>query len=70
MYEDDLKHVEFVVYCVETYKGIKKINGNAAYQLLRDAGAIEYIDSNYEALHTFSDESIVWNIDEFLRNRI
>jgi hypothetical protein len=34
---------------------------------LKSAGAIEYIDENYAALHTFGDEHIVWNIDEFLK---
>jgi hypothetical protein len=68
MKENDLKNTEFVIYCIETYKGRKNINGKAVYQLLKSAGAIEYIDKNYAALHTFGDEHIVWNIDEFLKN--
>ena len=70
MIENDLKHYEFVIYCVETYKGIKNLDGKAAYKLLKDAGAIEYIDNNYDALHTFGDENIVWNIDEYLKNHL
>jgi hypothetical protein len=68
MYEDDLKHTEFVIYCIETYKGKKKLDGKTAYQNLKKAGAIEYIDKNYGALHTFGDEHIVWNIDEYMKN--
>ena len=68
MDEKDLKHLEFVIYCVETYKGMKNLDGKMVYQNLKEAGAIEYIDENYEALHTFGNESIVWNIDEYLRN--
>jgi len=68
MHGDDHKHIEFVVYCVETYKGMKNLDGKTTYQTLKEAGAIEYIDSNFEALHTFGDENIVWNIDEYLRN--
>jgi len=68
MEKGDLKHMEFVVYCVETYKGRKNLDGRTAYQTLKDAGAIEYIDENYGALHTFGDEHIVWNIDEYLKN--
>ena len=63
----DIKNTEFVVYCIETYKGKKNMDGKAAYQKLQKAGAIDYIDDNYEALHTFGDENIVWNIDEFLK---
>lgn len=66
MAENDLNHTEFVIYCIETYKGFKNIDGKAAYQKLKEAGAIEYIDKNYNALHTFGDEHIVWNIDEYL----
>ena len=69
MDEKDLKHLEFVIYCVETYKGVKNLDGKTAYRSLYDTGAIEYIDENYEALHTFGNENIVWNIDEYLKNQ-
>lgn len=68
MRDNDLMHTEFVVYCVETYKSRKKLDGKTAYGQLEKAGAIEYIDTNYDALHTFGDEQIVWNIDEFIKN--
>ena len=69
MKENDLQHIEFVVYCIETYKGRKDLDGKTAYQRLKSSGAIEYIDKNYAALHTFGDDHIVWNIDEYLRAR-
>ena len=69
MINDDLKHIEFVIYCIETYKGKKNLNGKVIYENFKNTGAIEYIDKNYEALHTFGDEHIIWNIDEFLNNK-
>jgi len=69
MDKKDLEHIEFVVYCVETYKNRKQINGADAYKRLNDAGAIEYISENYDALHTFGDDQIIWNIDQYLLNR-
>ena len=66
----ELKHLEFIIYCVETYKGIKNMDGRTVYQRLQEAGAIDYIDDNYEALHTFGDENIVWNIDDYLNNHV
>ena len=66
MLEDDLKHTEFVIYCIETYKGRKSLDGKTAYRQLKESGAIDYIDNNYEALHTFGDDQIVWNIDEYM----
>ena len=68
MYENDLNHIEFIIYCIETYKGQKKIDGKSVYQKFCEKGVIEYIDENYNALHTFGDEHIVWNIDEYLKN--
>ena len=67
MPEKDLQHTEFVMYCIETYKGKKSLDGKTAYQTLKESGAIDYIDSNYDALHTFGDEYLVWNIDEYLK---
>ena len=69
MDNNDLKHTEFVVYCIEIYKHNKNMDGKATYTRLKKADAIEYIDTNYDALHTFGDDQIIWNIDEFLKNR-
>jgi len=68
MNTDDLKHMEFVIYCIETYKGRKNLDGKAAYQKLNKTGAIDYNDNNYNALHTFGDEHIIWNIEEYLKD--
>ena len=68
MDKKNLTHTEFVVYCIETYRGKKNMDGKAAYKKLKEAGAVEYIDTNFGALHTFGDEYIVWNIDEYLKN--
>ena len=65
---NDYSHIEFVVYCIETYKGKKNLSGRTAFNKLKETGAIEYIDNNYNALHTFGDDYIVWNVDEFMRN--
>ena len=70
MNENDLIHTEFVVYCIETYKSRKDLDGKTVYKKLKETGAIEYIDENYNALHTFGDDYIVWNIDEFLKNHL
>ena len=68
MQASDLNHTEFIIYCVETYKGRKNIDGYTAYQRLKATGALEYISVNYDALHTFGDDQIVWNIDEFMKS--
>ena len=67
--QNDLTQIAFVMYCVEAYKSAKKLNGNKAYRILKEADAIRFIDNNYEALHTFGDAEIVWNIDEYMAHR-
>jgi hypothetical protein len=61
-----LKHLEFVVYCIETYRAAKGINGRIIFNELLNSKAINYIDEVYDALHTFGDKQIVWNIDDYL----
>lgn len=63
-----MKHIEFIIYCIETYKAAKKLSGQEAYNILRETGTVDYIDRCYDALHTFGDEAIVWNIDEHINN--
>lgn len=68
MEKKEIRHLDFVMYCIETYKGMKNMEGASVYHQFEETGAIEYIDDNYDALHTFSDENIVWNIDNYLNN--
>lgn len=64
-----MKHIDFIIYCIETYKASKNLSGQEAYNTLQKTGAVDYIDECYEALHTFGDEAIVWNIDERINNQ-
>jgi len=64
--ENDYKNLAFIVYCIETYKCRKNMDGSAVYALFYDNGALDYINGCYDALHTFGDTEIVRNIDEFL----
>lgn len=66
MQKDDFINLDFIVYCIETYKGHKDMDGNSVYTLFQYAGALKYIDDSYDVLHTFGDIEIVRNIDEFL----
>jgi len=64
-----LKHIDFVVYCIEIYRNAKGLNGRVAFNELLKTKAINYIDESYDTLHTFGDEHIVWNIDDYLAHR-
>ena len=64
-----LKNIDFVVYCIEIYKNAKGLNGRIAFNELLKTKAINYIDECYDVLHTFGDDHIVWNIDDYLVHR-
>lgn len=66
MQTSDLNRLDFIVYCIETYKAHKNLDGSSVYTLFQNTCALKYIDDCYDALHTFGDEEIVRNIDEFL----
>jgi len=59
----------FLASCVELYKEERKINGKEAYNYLRQNGAVDFITSCWEGLHTTSPSYIVDSIDEYIRNR-
>jgi len=40
-----------------------------SFMALHSHPIVEYIDNNYDALHTFGDDHIIWNIDEYLKNK-
>lgn len=67
--DKDYEHIDFIIFCIEIYKENKGLNGKEAYNLLVSSGAIDYIDECYEALHTFGEDNIIWNIDEFIKNK-
>jgi len=58
----------FLASCIELYKDEKKISGKEAYNLLHKAGAVNFIISCWEGLHTTSSEYIIDSIDEYIRN--
>jgi hypothetical protein len=43
------------------------MDGSSVYQLFQNTGVLNYIDECYDALHTFGDDEIVKNIDEFIK---
>jgi hypothetical protein len=61
-----MKHLDFIIYCIETYKSAKNMRGGEAFAFMRKNGVIGYIDRCYDALHTLGDSYIVWNIDDYI----
>jgi hypothetical protein len=58
----------FISFCVEQYKNAKKISGEQAFNLLERVGALEYLEHNYEIIHTQSPQWILEEINEYVNN--
>jgi hypothetical protein len=53
---------------VEIYKDEKNISGKEAFNYLNKTGAVNFITSCWEGLHTTSPAYIIDSIDEYIRN--
>ena len=58
----------FLASCVELYKEEKGLSGQAAYNYLRETGAVDYITSCFEGLHMTGPLYIVDSIDAYILN--
>lgn len=60
----------FLSFCIEQYKNTHHLTGAQAMQILSSSGAMDYLESNYEVIHTQSPQWIIEDIDEFLKNHV
>ena len=59
----------FISFCVEIYKNARGCSGAEAYATLSSAGVLDYLEKNYEVLHTQSHQWILEEIHEFIEAR-
>ena len=69
MSKQNLDIAYLVSFCIEQYKTSKNLNGEQALAELQKYGVIEYLESNFEPLHTQSRQWILEDIDEFINLR-
>lgn len=59
----------FISFCVEIYKNAQGCSGAEAYATLSSTGALDYLEKNYEVLHTQSHQWILEEILTFINTR-
>lgn len=59
----------FLSFCIEQYKEAKHLSGFEAVEIFRKYGVLEYLESNFEPLHTQSRQWIMEDIDDFINLR-
>ena len=63
---DKAKILEFVSFCVEMYANRNAFSGQEALSRFREHGVLDYLDGNYDALHTQGFRYILPMIDEYM----
>lgn len=56
----------FLSFCVEQYKVAHNISGKESFDVLNSNGALDFLERNYEVIHTQSPQWILEEIEEYL----
>jgi len=59
----------FITFCIEQYKKIKGLSGADTEKLFSKRGVTDYLNDNYDVLHTQDAKWILEEIDEFLKEK-
>lgn len=60
------KLLEFISFCLEMYAARGSISGKEAMERFKRYGVVEYLERNYEALHTQGFGWILPAIDDYI----
>jgi len=63
-----LSKLEFVAFCIEQYKKATNETGCEMEQMFQQKGVISFLLDHYEVLHTQGEQTILNEIDEYLKH--
>lgn len=63
---DDVAY--FIAFCIEIYKNAHSLSGARASQIFSSHGVMEYLDENFEVLHTQSPDWILGEIEAVIKD--
>ena len=69
MNKKNLDIAYFLSFCIEQYKEARQLSGAEAAEVFGRYGVLEYLEENYEALHSQSRGWILEDIEEFISHR-
>ena len=61
--------IKFKAFCIERYKYKHNMRGKETLYLFNQYGVMDYIGEFYDELHTYGDNYIVEDIDQFIAER-
>ena len=59
----------FLSFCIEQYKEANHLNGAEVVQIFSQYGVLEYLENNYEPLHSQGRQWLMEEIEEFIKNK-
>ena len=66
----DEKKVEFVAFCIESYKmKLGGVSGAKVAEYFNDYDAIDFLLESYDQLHTLGRDQILAEIERYLKKR-
>ncbi|MBQ0075736.1 MAG: DUF3791 domain-containing protein [Bacteroidales bacterium] len=68
MSKQEFNRSYFVSFCIEQYKQHARISGEESAELLFRSGVVQYLNDNFEVLHTQSRQWLMEEIDERLKS--
>lgn len=66
-YKDAITY--FLSFCVEIYKNAHSLTGAEASTILSESGTLNYLEDNYDVIHTQSHHWILADIEEYLSTK-
>mgnify|MGYP002526361202 FL=1 len=59
----------FISFCIEQYKEAKHLSGTEAMQIFSKYGVLEYLEDNYEPLHTQGRQWLMEEIEAIIKRK-
>lgn len=59
----------FTIFCLESYKTAHGLTGKEALRIFNQYKVFDYVHSMYDVLHSFGQEYIVQDIEQYIRAR-
>ncbi len=65
---DEMK-AEFMAFCIEAYKTKLGVSGAKVAEYFEDTGLLDFLQENYDILHTLGRNQLIGEMERFLVRR-
>ena len=65
----DERQTEFLAFCIEAYKMKLGVSGAKVAEYFEDTGLMDFLQENYDVLHTLGRKQLIDEMERFLVNQ-